>query len=104
MDVVWRDYVLMYNGHVSWNGRTPSARVSANVFDGNTRQNLGSRQLEAQVRQDGPGRFVFSTRFPVPGDSRTAGAHVHDVNLIFQAHVNGGWVFIRNCMTPTECY
>ena len=58
----------------------------------------------AHGRADGPDRNIFSTQIPVPGDSQTPGAHVHDVNLVFERQLNGSWAFVRNCMAPGNCY
>jgi hypothetical protein len=104
MNLGWRDYVLAYTGNLSWDGSSNTALIAARIVDGNTGQMLGNQQLRASVSSVGSGRYVFSTRVPVPGDSQTAGPHTHDVNLIFQAQPNGGWMFVQNCMTPTNCY
>ena len=34
----------------------------------------------------------------------TAGAHVHNVNLVFELQPNGNWALVRNCMGPGNCY
>lgn len=104
MNLVWRDYVLQYSGKLSWDGHSNTAGLSVDIVDSGTRKDLGSRQLEAYPRLDAPGRLVFATQVPVPGDSRTAGPHSHDVNLVFEMQANGNWVFVRNCMTPGNCY
>ena len=103
MNVQWRDYVLQYDGHVSWDGVSNHAAISANVRDGNTGLSLGSRQLQAIVAPLPGDQVVFSTSVPVPGDSRTPGYHVHAVNLIFEGQ-GSGWRFLRNCMTPQQCF
>jgi hypothetical protein len=102
--LVWRDYVLAYSGNVSWDGRSNTASIAVNVVDSYTRQPLGSRQLQATVNPNGPNQIVMSTSVAVPGDSRTAGPHSHNVNLVFQSAGDGDWTFVRNCMSPNDCY
>jgi hypothetical protein len=29
---------------------------------------------------------------------------VVDVNLVFQAQPGGTWTFMRNCLSPNDCY
>jgi hypothetical protein len=102
-NLVWRDYVLAYSGSVSWDGSSKTASIFVNVNDGYTHQPLGNRQLQATVSPNGPNQIVMSTSVAVPGDSRTPGPHSHNVNLIFQVQGNG-WAFLRNCMSPNDCY
>jgi len=58
--------------------------------------------------RDAPGRVVLSTQVSVPnGDSRTPGAHMHAVNLVFEQPPGGGRQFRRNCMAagrPDMCW
>ena len=103
-NLVWRDYVLAYSGNVSWDGTSNWAVIAASVSDGYTHQSLGNRQLRASVVPNGPGQIMLSTIVPVAGDSRTPGPHSHNVNLIFQAQADGRWMFVQNCMSPTDCY
>lgn len=102
--VAFYDNALMYQGTLSWDGRSPGATLSVDVADGQTKRSLGHRQLVAYGRPDAPGRNVFSTQIAVPGDSKTAGAHVHDVNLVFEQQPGGNWMLVRNCMAPNDCY
>jgi hypothetical protein len=103
-NLVWRDYVLAYSGNVSWDGTSNWALITASVSDGYTHQSLGNRQLRASVVPNGPRQIMLSTSVPVAGDSRTPGPHSHNVNLIFQAQADGRWMFVQNCMSPTDCY
>lgn len=103
MNLVWRDYILLFSGRLAWNGQGNSATIWANVVDANTRQPLGSHQLNASVSPNGQGQWRFAAQVPVPGDSNTAGAHVHDVNLILQLRPDGTWLFLKNCWTAAQC-
>ena len=102
--VAWYDNALMYRGTLSWDGRSNAASLSVDVVDGQTKQGIGHRQVAAYGRADAPGRNVFSTQIAVPGDSKTPGAHVHNVNLVFEQQPNGNWALVRNCMGPGDCY
>lgn len=104
MNVAWFDNALMYRGTLSWDGRSNAASLSVDVVDGQTKRSIGHRQVTAYGHADAPGRNVFSTQIPVPGDSKTAGAHVHNVNLVFEQQPNGSWALVRNCMSPGDCY
>ncbi|MEO8079048.1 MAG: hypothetical protein ABI641_00865, partial [Caldimonas sp.] len=101
--LAWQDYVLRFSGRVAWNGRGNQANVWASVTDGNTGRPLGEHQLQAAVYPNGNGQWRFATQVPVPGDSRTPGAHVHDINLIFLLRPDGTWVYLKNCWTATNC-
>ncbi len=103
-NLTWRDYVLAYSGNVSWDGKSNTAFIKLTVADSNTRQTIGNRELTAGVNRNGPGQIVLSTSVAVPGDSRTPGPHSHNVNLVFQSQGNGSWQFLRNCMSPDDCY
>jgi hypothetical protein len=102
--VMYYDYALVYRGTLSWDGRANAAELSVDVVDGQTNRSLGHRNVPAYGRGDGPNRNIFSAQIPVPGDSKTPGAHVHDVNLVFERQPAGNWVFVRNCMGPGNCY
>ena len=108
MDLQWRDYVLIFAGHLNWDGRSPGAEITASIKDGNTGRPLANNQRVSAVVSPvgtlGQGRYMFSTQVLIPGDSRTAGQHTHNVNLILQAHPGGGWQYIQNCMMPNQCY
>ncbi len=104
MNVAWYDNALMYQGTLSWDGRSNAAALSVDVVDGQTKRSIGHRQVAAYGHADAPGRNVFSTQIAVPGDSMTAGAHVHNVNLVFELQPNGNWALVRNCMGPGNCY
>ena len=104
MNVAWYDNALMYQGTLSWDGRSNAAALSVDVVDGQTKRNIGHRQVAAYGHADAPGRNVFSTQIAVPGDSKTPGAHVHNVNLVFELQPNGTWALVRNCMAPLDCY
>jgi hypothetical protein len=104
MNVAWYDNALMYQGTLSWDGRSNAAALSVDVVDGQTKRSIGHRQVAAYGHADAPGRNVFSTQIAVPGDSKTAGAHVHNVNLVFELQPNGNWALVRNCMGPGNCY
>ena len=102
--LTWRDYALVFDGNVSWDGSSDSALITAKVFDGQTRKQLGSHQLKASVEPNAPGQIVVSTSVDVPGDSQTPGPHSHEMHLVFAAQGNGGWTFLRNCMAPNRCW
>lgn len=108
MNLQWRDYVLVFAGHLSWDGRSPNAEITASIKDANTGQSLANNQrvnaVVSQVGAPGQGRYMFSTQVRVPYDSQTAGRHIHNVNLILQTYPAGGWQYIQNCMTPNQCY
>jgi len=103
LNLGWRDYVLLGSGRLVWDGSGESATLSAQVVDANTRQPLGSHQLNARVSPNGAGQWRFATQVPVPGDSSTPGAHTHDINLILQLRPDGSWLFLKNCWTATQC-
>jgi hypothetical protein len=103
-NLVWRDEALRYTGTLSWDGQSTVAQLSVGVIDLATSQPLGSHQLAVSVRPEAPGRAIFSTQVPVPGDSQTAGRHSHAVNLVFERQANGQWVFARNCTGPGRCW
>ena len=103
IDLTWRDYVLRYTGTLRWDGQSTAAQISMRIVDDNTGAALGSRELEATMHVDAPGRVVFSTSVPLAGDSRTAGPHSHAVHLVFEMQ-NGRWMFVRNCMDPNNCW
>lgn len=100
----WRDYALVFNGSVSWDGSSDSALITAKVFDGQTHKLIGNHQLNASVEPNAPGQIVLSTSVDVPGDSQTPGPHSHEMHLVFAAQGNGGWTFLRNCMAPNRCW
>jgi hypothetical protein len=102
--LAWRDYALLYQGTLSWDGRSQTAHLSVDVADGQTKRSLGHRELPVRAFPDAPGRNVFSTQVPVDGDSTTQGPHMHNVNLVFEQQTDGNWVFVRNCMAPGNCY
>jgi TIR domain-containing protein len=104
MTVAWYDNALMYQGTLSWDGRSNAASLSVDVVDGQTKRSIGHRQVSAYGHADAPGRNVFSTQIAVPGDTMTPGAHVHNVNLVFEQQPNGNWALVRNCMAPGNCY
>jgi TIR domain-containing protein len=104
MNVAWYDNALMYQGTLSWDGRSNAAALSVDVVDGQTKRSIGRRQVSAYGHVDAPGRNVFSAQIAVPGDTLTPGAHVHNVNLVFEQQPGGGWTLVRNCMSPGNCY
>ena len=104
MNIAWYDNALMYQGTLSWDGRSSAASLSVDVIDGQTKQSLGHRQVAAYGHVDAPGRNVFSTQIAVAGDSMTAGPHVHNVNLVFEQQPTGNWLLVRNCMAPNNCF
>jgi hypothetical protein len=96
----WRDHALGFQGQVRWDGRSGTATVGADVFDGATGRKLTSGSYSARVLQDAPGRVVLQTSVEVPGDSVNNQRHSHPVNLVFQSN-GAGWAFARNCEGPS---
>lgn len=101
--LAWRDRSLRYNGTVSWDGRATVAQVMVGIADGATGRPITETTLSAGVTLDAPGRWVFSSQVPVPGDSETPHPHSHSINLVFEMR-NGRLVFVRNCAAPNDCY
>ena len=79
-------------------------RQSQVGLDCGTDFSFAHRQVAAYGHADAPGRNVFSTQIAVPGDTVTPGAHVHNVNLVFELQPNGNWALVRDCMAPNNCY
>ncbi len=101
----WRDYALLYDGRVRWDGRSPQAQISLRVTDGKTRRVIAQTDLAASVGSPTASRVVLSMQVGVPGDSSTQGPHSHPVNLIFdRIATDGSWQFVQNCMDPSNCY
>ncbi len=103
-NIAWYDYALLYQGTLAWDGRSNAAHLAVDVVDGQTNRSLGHRDVAAYGHSDGPLRNIFSAEIAVPGDSKTAGAHVHNVNLVFERQADASWVLVRNCMGPGNCY
>jgi TIR domain len=102
----WRDNALGYVGVLTWDGRSPTAQLSVDVFDGGTRP-MGHWDLLATGRMLTPTHSTFSTQITVNGDSQTAGVHTHNINLVFEQQPGGTWQFVRNCGdlgNPSSCY
>jgi hypothetical protein len=100
----WRDYILIYDGQVRWDGRSPTAQIAARITDGGfNRVIVPQANVLAGVVSGGSGLVAMNAQFAVPGDSRTAGAHTHGVQLRFQLQPDGQWRFVQAC-DPYGCY
>jgi TIR domain len=103
----WRDYVLNYEGRLQWDGRTTVGTLAYRALDSGSGLAAAQGTITALRLPDSGQRLVFHAQIPVPaGDSRTAGAHTHAVNLIFESR-GGGWAFVGNCMAldrPDLCW
>ncbi len=104
----WRDYLLAYEGRLRWDGHSTMGTVAVRATDTGNGRVVSEGNYNVLLLRDAPGRVVFSTQVPVPnGDSRTPGAHMHAVNLVFELLPGGGWQFKRNCMAagrPDMCW
>lgn len=103
----WRDYVLNYEGRLQWDGRSTVGTLTYRALDSGSGLAAAQGTITALMLPNTGARRIFHAQIPVPmGDSRTAGAHVHAVNLIFEAAGNG-WAFAGNCMAldrPDLCW
>ena len=101
MPLQWRDYALNYKGRLQWDGKSPSARLNLRALDTGNGRLVAEGTFNPMIIMDAPGRSVLSFQVPLPnGDSRTAGAHTHAVNLVFEQQAGGASLFKRNCMAP----
>ncbi len=103
----WRDYVLNYEGRLQWDGRSTVGTLAYRALDSGSGLAAAQGTITALLLPNTGGRRIFHAQIPVPmGDSRTAGAHVHAVNLIFEG-AGTGWAFAGNCMAldrPDLCW
>lgn len=103
----WRDYVLNYEGRLQWDGRSTVGTLAYRALDSGSGLAAAQGTITALRLPDTGNRLIFHAQIPVPrGDSRTAGSHVHAVNLIFEA-AGSGWALTGNCMAlnrPDLCW
>lgn len=103
----WRDYVLNFEGRLQWDGRANLGTLSYRALDSGSGRTAAEGTISAMLLPNTGARRIFHAQIPVPrGDSRTAGAHVHAVNLIFEP-AGSGWILTGNCMAlerPDLCW
>lgn len=103
--VSFRDYILAYQGQLSWDGQDSQALLQLSVTDQRSGQVLvPATQVPARVLPQGGGMWVFQAQVTVPGDSQTPGPHSHGIGLVMQRDDSGHWVVLRNCMAPGQCW
>lgn len=99
----WRDHVLTFTGHLTWDGRSPQAALQARAVDSGNGRVVSEGRFVLQMQQVTQGRIVFVMSLGLPGDSHTAGQHAHGVGLIFDRLPGNGpavWRYVYNCTAP----
>jgi hypothetical protein len=102
-DLKWRDHVLNFTGHLTWDGRSPQASLQARAVDSGNGRVVGDGRFVLQMQQVTQGRIVFLMSLVLQGDSHTAGQHVHGMGLIFDRLPGNGpanWRYVHNCTAP----
>lgn len=102
-DLQWRDHVLAFTGHITWDGRSPQASLQARAVDSGNGRVVSEGRFVLQTQQVSPTRMAFVMSLGVPGDSHTAGQHAHGIGLIFDRLPGNGpatWRYVYNCTAP----
>lgn len=102
-DMQWRDHVLHFTGHLTWDGRSPQASLQARAVDSGNGRVISEGRFVLQMQQIAQGRIVFLMSLGLPGDSHTAGPHAHGMGLIFDRQPGNGpahWRYLHNCTAP----